>query len=687
MAALQSDSQLLRVAIVRSFFICYNEVTKTINAFCIKCFFVRRKRMIELREKPNRGKSHLFLGNPMSNGLDKTVVEPGNAFSPGLWTLGVSVAVRNGELVAPQNTDLPLAFDSQPPVTVSEYDVGGAKVRSELCHLGGTGWQGVDFFRVTIDRDVEEAALVITDIGPAGGKIRGISWNGDVLEVVGGPKFEFETPVDVTVLPADDDHDSPCAFVHFQRELAVRVSHGYEGRAYQPFALKARPRHAMTVAEGFAEARRQWREALPSRVYAPDPRIEKVWEETAFHMLSAMECGLPRISVNNYPIFWIRDCVIVLRALDMMGRSDLARIGCDYLLPTVFSGGFGAEADNPGEGLWALGEHALFTGDAEWAKKTLPHLEERVAWIEKMLAADEIIYRPADMRTIWAHYYPGSDVVCLPHEGNHIHGRMDGHCPDYYINCWALAGLSIASETAALAGADDLSKKWAEMAAKLGKAINEELLPKFGNERDTCVAPWPCGVPEGDVEALRGPFNKWYDENRLNPDGTRKREPLWTYFEAAQIHNAFLLGERERAWACLDGFLSDEAWRGMSIFTEGRWGANEMLPFGTGKYGRGWLQEGATGANMPHNWTTSEALALLRDLFVTEEVDGLRLLCGVPKAWLVPGAKFGVEKLPTRFGIVSFEATVDANGSVELHFAEGGNIPYRLDLPQRKRNE
>ena len=439
----------------------------------------------------------------------------------------------------------------------------------------------------------------------------------------------------------------------------------------------------MTVEEGFAAARRWWSEALPARVYAPDPRIERTWEQTAFHILSAMECGLPRISVNNYPIFWIRDCVIVLRALDLMGRGDLARVGCDYLAPIVFSGGFGAESDNPGEGLWALGEHALLTGDICWARKILPRLEERVEWIEKMLSTDEIIRRPADMRTIWAHYYPGSDIICLPHEGHHIHGRMDGHCPDYYINCWACAGLRSAAKTAMLAGNDSLSEKWTGLADALDCAICEELMAGFGNERDTCATPWPCGIPGNDRETLRKHFNSWYDANRLTDSGMRIREPLWTYFEAAQIHGAFLLGERDRAWACLDGFLSDENWEGMSLFTEGAWNATEMLPFGTGKFGRGWLQKGAHGANMPHNWTSAETLLLLRDLFVIEEDDGLVLLNGVPDSWLKPGASFGVQGLPTRFGRVSFDAIINESRKISLTFSEGGDIPYRLALPGR----
>jgi len=31
-----------------------------------------------------------------------------------------------------------------------------------------------------------------------------------------------------------------------------------------------------------------------------------------FHMISAMEAGMPRIGAVNYPVFWLRDGVIML---------------------------------------------------------------------------------------------------------------------------------------------------------------------------------------------------------------------------------------------------------------------------------------------------------------------------------------------------------------------------------------
>ena len=40
---------------------------------------------------------------------------------------------------------------------------------------------------------------------------------------------------------------------------------------------------------------------------------------------------------------------------------------------------------------------------------------------------------------------------------------------------------------------------------------------------------------------------------------------------------------------------------------------------------------------MPHNWTTAELLAAMRDLLVREDGDGLVIGSGVPRAWLPEG--------------------------------------------------
>ena len=104
------------------------------------------------------------------------------------------------------------------------------------------------------------------------------------------------------------------------------------------------------------------------------------------------------------------------------------------------------------------------------------------------------------------------------------------------------------------------------------------------------------------------------------------------------------------------------------------------LPFANDRGRRGWLHpERAVAGNMPHNWTSAELVAALRDVFV-REVDGRLVLgSGVPRSWLTPGAVFGVDAMPTTFGPVSYRATVRADGSVAL--AVSGGVEAVLDLP------
>lgn len=636
---------------------------------------------LTLRGSKNRGKTHLFLGDPHSNGLDKTVVEPGCEFSPGLWTVGVYCAFfAEGRIVCPRTEDLPITFEEEMPIIQSSFSAGGAEVTCRLTHIGGKGWNGTDYYSVECRGETDDSALIITDYGPAGAAIQGMTKENSKLIVTDGPEFFFDTPVDTRIYEADENFDSPFAVIRFKKRLCMRVQHRYGKRAFPcnfPSVMEN------TVEEGFRKSVAAWKESLPAKIHVPDERINRMWAQAAFHILSAMEDGLPRISANNYPIFWIRDCIIVINALDTMGRKDLATSACDYLAPLVFSGGFGCESDNPGEGSWCLCNHAMLTKDKAWAKKILPYIRERVDWIVRMLGTDEPIFRPGDMRTVWAHWWPGSDLVCLPHEGNHIHGRMDGHSPDLYINAWAWTGLESAAQLADFIGRQDLASEWHTRADKLKKAIEEELLPEFGNERDSCVSPWPTGLFAEEPQLVHDRFTQWYDKNRL-VDGqpVRKEEPLWTYFEAAQIHNAFLLSERDKAWVNLDGFLDDPKWCGMSLFTESAWGETEMLPFGTGRYGRGWLQPGAVGGNMPHNWTSAEVIALFKDMLVRETEEGLILFSGVPASWLKPGNKIEVRQLPTRFGEISFIADVAENCRINLTWQGTSRPPYRLNLPE-----
>lgn len=154
----------------------------------------------------------------------------------------------------------------------------------------------------------------------------------------------------------------------------------------------------------------------------------------------------------------------------------------------------------------------------------------------------------------------------------------------------------------------NLARAWAGRADRLEEAIAARLLPAYGSERDPVVAPHPTGALSGHADALRGQFETWFRAHRLGPDGTRVPERLWTYFEAAQVHNAFRLGLDDLAWAGLDGMLDEGGtaeWK-VSAWGEGLPGGAEGLSDRNGAGRRGWLDpQTAQSGNMPHGWTAT----------------------------------------------------------------------------------
>ncbi|MBD3319816.1 MAG: hypothetical protein GF350_01840 [Chitinivibrionales bacterium] len=638
-----------------------------------------------IRTTPNKGRTHCFLGHPLSDGCDKTTVEPGNTFSPGVFTCGISLWIESAEGVFTPDLlpDSGVSWqfgegDGMPPLVVSSYKAGhSTQVKHTLCHLGTQGSEGVDCNKVEIDTTHAcSAYIVIRDTGPAGGKLSDCQWDSSsgILTINKAIQLNVEQiPDQCSIIPPDEHCDSYTALLKYAVEsnevIKFTSEHGWASK-FSRFIPKKKPWASCTVDKALEEARQQWDNALPAHVFAPDPRISRAWEQCAFHILSVMECGLPRIGGITMPVFWLRDGIIILRALDLIGRHDLARSSAHYLAPLYFSGGFGAESDAPGEGIWSLVSHAQMTNDTDWLKSVFYHIRHRVQLIQTMRTTDTILRLPAENREPQYLNTPDINILCLPSQNRLIHGRMDFHTPDFYINNWASAGMHKAAVAAAMIGENGLSKQWQAEADDLDNRIAEFLLPNFSNERDTVVTPYPAGNLTACRDALHDKFAQWYRTNRLTPSGERKPEPHWTYFEAAQIHNALLLGMKDECWKNLSGMFDDhEPWN-MSLYVEGMAGRpQEYGRFRNDLGCRGFLSRtDALGGNMPHNWTNAELINLIRDIFVCDHDERLVLGPGVPDSWLKPGAQFGVSNMPTRFGKISYTVSVDTKGTLDLDY-------------------
>ncbi len=617
----------------------------------------------------NPGITHIFLGDPLSDRDEKTVVEPGNIFSPGIASFGVFPVIQTEELVTDPSAllpeDLSWKFRDTPawePVIEADYRCGTVSVKHALGHFRDEKDGAVDINSITFESDCDTLCtlhLVLKGNGPAGGTLDSAAQTGQCVRINNRSELCFDTGFRFSYAPEEKD---PFAVISIQAEI----------KAGTPHVIRFDVRHGCSVNQfrprSNVEFPTAWRHALPALIECPDRDLVNTWNQCAYHIMAAMENGLPRIGAVNYPVFWMRDCVIVMRALDLMGRSDLGRIGNDYLAPLLFSGGFGAESDAPGEGIWSLVQHAVITNDTDWLSSVFSHIEKRAELLISMMNTDKTLRH--DSADIMPRHRdnPEASLLCHPSEKGLIHGRMDWHSPDFYINSWAYAGLVHASRAADLVGERDKTDTWFRLAEQLESGVKKYLLSSFGNPRDAVITPYPCGLLAEDP-VLAEAFRKWFCSTRLSKTGQRIAERLWTYFEAAQIHNAFILGLRNEAWTCLSGMLSDSAARGVSAYIEGTPSGNEFLPYGRPDGLNGWLDpENALGGNMPHNWTTAELINCIRDMFVLEKNGELLLGIGVPEAWLVPGNTFGVQNMPTSYGTVSYTAAVRKNGEIEIDY-------------------
>lgn len=158
---------------------------------------------------------------------------------------------------------------------------------------------------------------------------------------------------------------------------------------------------------------------------------------------------------------------------------------------------------------------------------------------------------------------------------------------------------------------------------------------------------WPSGWATESAALVRERYAAYWDAERC-PGGEYRSAPLWTYFEAGHAHNYMFLGEREKAWVSIEHFLSSHIAPGLYTYHEGDGDENS---FNLWQRLRGWDRIKYV---TPHGWTGAELFHLLRDGLVYEDGDDLVIGAGVPQAWVDGGRPFGVSRIPTHFGRVSW---------------------------------
>lgn len=618
-----------------------------------------------------RGAGHVVLAMPGSADSEKGYHESGGGFSPSFASFGISLWLvdKDGRLVATSD-NLPLTeiqerlvWEPRKPVPAIETETPFYRARWML--RGATRWElSLQFKPDTGLR----GRLVVRSVGPAGGPVDVVDWDGHRLAVNDRWEMTFN-------------------------EAPGRVVVGDEQDPNWKFKTGSPPRQ--TSSEGWAFARcdlasgRNWTVGLRDKIggsasslryrttrsnvelQLPDAKfVDSVHAQVA-HMMMGLSSNETRPGdPNNYPLNWLRDGAYSIVALARAGQGDVARQLCGPFVAQDFFGGFGSEADAPGLAIWAIEETAARVQDAGFDAFAWPAVERKAGLILQMLDATGPVRIPFVGPIVPAHAArPDLDLVCDAARDGLIQGRMDWGKPVLYVNAVSYRGLLGAARFAEARGETGLARSWRERAAALREAWMRALsTPAADNERSYIATLYPTWVLadrevfEGKLQARR---EKSHDEA-----GQIRGTPLWTYFNLAESHQWLALGQPERAWEDLRWFRDHQPAPGLYTWWEGN---GEENTFQRWPRARGWVKPPNV---TPHYWTAAEMLLLQLDMLVMLDESGPQPVvvigAGVPPVWL--DFPLRVAGLKTRTGEVSWEWK---NNRLVVRMA-GEKLPVRI---------
>jgi hypothetical protein len=428
-----------------------------------------------------------------------------------------------------------------------------------------------------------------------------------------------------------------------------------------------------------------------ARIETPDPVLENVYlsrvATRAIHDVKVSEDVWFNVcSPWNYYDFSYRDHCYEAYAYDLAGLHDLAeRLLKSYCMnmkdvpegPIAFGDAplrlgmreDGAwltrpgQYDAQGQNLWALVQHYRLSGDRQWLEKTAyPFIRRGAMWLVNSRQRHmQEIKDPSDPR--YGLIQAGAMEVWDMKKGMH----------QYYVDAWAILGLTEAAEAARAAGrsADRelFAREARELRASLYKSFQQTFRRTglyegnlwFGVESEGegmynfwghTPLLWPTRTLDAHDPMLTGTFRAM--ERMANQWGgglySDSAEGCWPYITVDWAISYILRGEPEKT---LDVFCAYTDTAGLTF-----------------SWGEGYENaQNLAGGDQPHNWADTLWLSLFRHLLVMEDGATLLLTPATMRRWQQGEKGIRIAKLPTDFGELDLAVEPRPDGSrIDYHF-------------------
>ena len=482
-----------------------------------------------------------------------------------------------------------------------------------------------------------------------------------------------------------------------QLEVAVLLQPGEKVtlEAALPHKFLTTERAAALAKFDFDERREECRQfwqaklAAAASIHVPEPRIDEMIRAGLLHLdlisYGAEPKGPVAATIGFYSPIGSESSPII-QFYDSMGWTKIAERSLEFFLAKQHENGFiqnfGGYMLETGGALWSLGEHYRYTRDEKWLRRVEPKLLKAC---EFLLAWRERNKTPAGM------------------------GLIEGKCADpedpfrqFMLNGFAYVGMQRVGEI--LAGINPkAAKRWTAEAAAWRADIRKAL--------DLVMVESPV-IPLGDGTwaptapawaESRGPAALHVDGTPCNSHATTGCRdsligPLYLILQevvdANEVAGEFLLKTHHELFTLRNAGLSQPYYcrHDLAHLRRGEPAAflktyyNQVASLADRQTYTFW--EHLFGAS-PHK-THEEGWFLMQTRWMLWLEDGatLRLLSGVPRAWLENGKEIKLEKVASYFGkftlaVTSRVETGRIEATVKFHEAgrKPGQVVIRLPHP------
>ncbi|MBN1488648.1 MAG: hypothetical protein JXA69_01920 [Phycisphaerae bacterium] len=417
-----------------------------------------------------------------------------------------------------------------------------------------------------------------------------------------------------------------------------------------------------------------WRNVLApaERFDMPDRRVMEAYR--AWIVYSLLNCDTidgyvePHDGAGFYEQMFGNSVSLHTWAMNMYGLHDHAARVLDTQIHFQQPDGLYTQVcglTDPGGFLVGLIRQYQFTGDRAWLERVSPSIIKQCEWLVRQRAAG-----PADGMTRGLIKFRPYNDYAEP-------------VFNYLGNVWCARGLELSGAALKDIGAEQ-ADAFAIEAAKYRQDILDSMdAAAFADNGQTILPMEPdtqrllklSKYTGGDYYGLVA--SPLLGTGFLPPRDKRANRLMDIIEKRAGLIAGVCEFERGIDHAYTYGYLTTAMKRGEERKTLlGFW---SFLAFGMTRdtYSPVEVTNIRTGHNhytLPHLYSCTDQLRLVRDMLLHEQDDTLWLGRGIPRAWLAPGKHVAVNDAPTEFGNMSYRIDAEADDTMRIH----------IDPPQRR---